>query len=112
MSIQKIAIDKAITLLAASGALFHVKHGDKEWGEPVNKVNLKFGSKYPRGAMTSHIAQNAQNVTVGDVVCIPYAEFDAKTLSNATTGYLSNRWGNGSYISSRAPLGIEVLRLK
>lgn len=111
MEIKTIAIQKALRLLKASGASFHVKLDDQEWGEAIASKRAKKESKYPRGALAAHIAKHTAGVKPNETVKIPVGEFDINAVRYSTTGYLSAKWGNGSYMVHKEPTYVEVLRL-
>ena len=111
MSIHQIAIEKAIRMLSASGATYHIKSTDKEWGAPIKAVKLKRNAKYGYGALTNHFAPFIKDIKVGDVALVPFGEFDKESIRGALCGHLSHHWGNGSYMIHRTPTAIEVLRL-
>ena len=111
MEIQKLAVEKALRILRASGASFHVKLDDQEWGEAIATKRAKKESKYPRGALAAHIAKYAKDIQPNGTVKIPVGEFDIESVRSSTTGYLSAKWGNGSYMIHKEPTYVEVLRL-
>jgi len=111
MEIKIIAIEKALRLLEASGASFHVKFGENEWGAEVNPQKPKKAFKHPFGADTAHIKPYLQNVEAGQAVSIPFGNIDGNSMCSTITAYLSTHWGNGSYISQRTKNGVEVLRV-
>jgi hypothetical protein len=111
MSIQNIAIEKAIRLLEAGGATYHIKTADKEWGAPIQAVKLKRNAKYGYGALTNHFAPYLKDIKAGDVALIPYGDFEMESIRGALCGHLSHNWGNGSYMIHKTPTNIEVLRL-
>ena len=111
MDIKTIAIQKALRLLQATGASFHVKLDDQESGEAIAPKRVKKESKYPRGALSAHVAKYTQNVQPNQTVKIPVGEFDIDAVRYSTTGYLSHNWGNGTYMIHKQPTYVEVLRL-
>ena len=111
MSIHQIAIEKAIRMLSASGATYHIKTADKEWGAPIKAVKLKRNAKYGYGALTNHFAPFVKNTKVNEVAYVPYGDFDMESIRGALCGHLSHNWGNGSYMIHKTPTNIEVLRL-
>lgn len=111
MEIKITAVEKALRLLEASGASFHVKLGDKQWGTAITTKSARKASKYPYGSVTAHIKPYLANVKVNDAVAVPFGEFDADTVRATMSSYLSDSWGNGSYMIHKAKNQIEVLRL-
>lgn len=110
MSIKTMAVEKAVRLLQAGGASFHIKTEDGEWGNPI-KAKSKRNLKYPWGSLTRHFTPYIQNVKVGDVVSVPQGEFDLDSIRASLCGHLSDTWGNGSYMVNKTKTHLEVLRL-
>ena len=111
MGIQTLAIEKALRLLQASGASYHVIHDDKEWGEAIKPKRVKKESLYPRGALTAHVVKYVKDIKPNQTAKIPAGEYNIDSVRSTTTGYLSYTWGNGSYMIHKEPTYIEVLRL-
>lgn len=111
MEIKINAVEKALRLLEASGASFHVKLDNQEWGKAIITKSARKPSKYPRGSITAHIKPYLLNVKVNDAVAVPFGEFDGDTVRATMSSYLSDNWGNGSYMIHKAKNQVEVLRL-
>ena len=111
MEIQTIAIEKALRLLESIGAQFHVKLDDKEWGEAIPAKRVKKAARYPFGSVTAHIKPYLSDVKVNDAVAVPFGEFDPNAVRSTISGYLSAKWGNGSYIIHNPENQVGVLRL-
>ena len=111
MEIQTIAIEKALRMLDAAGAQFHVKLNDQEWGEAIVTKRARKAAKYPHGSVTAHIKPYLSNVKVNDAVAVPFGNFDGDTVRSTMSSYLSDHWGNGSYMMHKAKNQVEVLRL-
>ena len=111
MGIQIVAIKKALRILEAAGASFHVKFDDQEWGKSLETKRAKKPSKYPYGALAGHIAKYTAGIQPNETVKIPVGEFDIDAVRYSATGYLSNKWGRGSYMIHKEPTYVEVLRL-
>ena len=111
MEIQTIAIEKALRLLKASGASFHVKLNDQEWGEPILSRRVRKAAKYPFGSVSAHIKPHLNDAKVGRVCFVPFGDFDRSTVRSTITAYLSTHWGGGSYMMKSQEKGVEVLRL-
>jgi hypothetical protein len=109
MSIKNMAIEQAVRLLQAGGASFHIKTDDGEWGGPIKKY--KRNIKYPWGSLIAHIKPHIANVKIGDVVNVPFGEFDVDSIRSSLCGHLSDAWGNGSYMVNKTKTHLEVLRL-
>jgi len=111
MEINTTAVKKALRLLEASGASFHVQLGDQEWGAAIAKKSARKASKYPHGSLMSHVRPYIANVKVNDAVAIPFGDFDVDSIYSTLTAHLTTKWGKGSYMVHKAKNQLEVLRL-
>ena len=111
MEIKATAVEKALRLLEAAGASFHVKLNNQEWGKAIATKGARKASKYPYGSVTAYIKPYLANVKVNDAVAVPFGDFDGNTVRATMSSYLSDNWGNGSYMIHKAKNQIEVLRL-
>ena len=110
-TVKALAIDQALKLLNASGCkYFVVDEEGKTYGEIPVLPKQKNDRKYKPGEMLNYYKPFVINAKVGDVVVIPYGNFDQRSLSGAVTAYLSNTWGKKSYKSYMTNSAIEILR--
>jgi hypothetical protein len=110
-TVKTLAIDQALRLLNASGCkYFVIDESGKTYGElPVEKKSKK-QSRYKPGVMSNYFKPFLVNAKIGDVVVIPFNDFDPRALSGAITAYLSGTWGKQSYKSCTTNSSIEILR--
>ena len=111
MEIKITAIEKALRLLEASGASFHVRFGDQEWGTAIATKSARKASKYPHGAVSAHIKPYLKDIKANDAVAIPFGEFDVGSVYSTLTAHLTTKWGKGSYMVHKTKNQLEVLRL-
>ena len=110
MEIKTTAIEKALRLLEAAGASFHVKLDDQEWGKALpNRVRK--AAKYPFGSVRAYTKPYVENLKVNEAVGVPFGEFDPHSVYSSLTAYLTTKWGKGSYMVHKTKNQIEVLRL-
>jgi hypothetical protein len=122
MSVQKIAISKALAFLKAAGAQFKVIEDDgTEHGEllaikpkPVGKQRRN--PMHPYGTFTDYAKQFIDDAKAGSLKLIPYGRFEKheerQSLKSSLCAYCSKHWGNESYIINSTDDGIELLRLQ
>ncbi len=110
-TVKALAIDKALRLLNASGCkYFVIDEEGKTYGELPTAKKLKKPRKYKPGLMANYFKPFLIDAKIGDVVVIPFNDFDPRTLSGAITAYLSGTWGKQSYKSCTTNSSVEILR--
>lgn len=120
MNVKEVALKKALTLLAATGAQYKVimPDGAEHGTLVVKKGSVKKAGgkrrpiKYPMGSVIGYARPYFEGMKVGDVVTIPAGEFDIKIIRGSVASTLSNLWGNGGHVSSLNGNGLEILRVK
>ncbi len=120
MTIEKLAVNKALAMLKAAGCRFKIIESDGlEHGEllvapppPARQPRRKLA--YPLGTFSNHFQPYVSGCEVGQKVTVPYGRFqsesDKSSIHSALTGYLSKTWGNGSYFTLPNILGVDVIR--
>lgn len=118
-AVQKVAIDKAISLLKAVGAEFRIVAPDgKSYG--ALKLTGKKKSKIfvnKRGTFSAIYKEAIDNAKVGDVVKLKFSslESDDKKLKSglrsSASAYATTKWGKGTYMSTVQNGVIEFLRV-
>ena len=125
MSTKNIAVDRAIALLKAAGAVYEVHHeGQVYGGLPKQELETNKLKRTPnitgplRGKMTRHIREVLQTVQVGGTHMLDLSEDNLKhvtieQLQAATASSAGQLWGLGSYITHRVNdnKALEVLRV-
>jgi len=110
LEIHRTALLKAVALLKASGAKFHVQYEGEEWGaviappKPKRSAHVNIGiSDYTRLIM--------EGLAIGDSVLVPMQNWPLDALHSSVANQAGRLFGPGAYISARVPTGIEVLRI-
>ena len=110
-TVKALAIDQALRLLNASGCkYFVIDEEGKTYGEILSVTKSKKQRKYKPGLMSNYFKPFLLDAKIGDVVVIPFNDFDPRTLSGAITAYLSGTWGKQSYKSCTTNSSVEILR--
>ena len=121
MEVQKIAIERALRFLDATGCKYCIlevdgtKHGTLEVA--IAKEPSRKPSRFPRGTFLSHYLPFVKNMKPGDSALIPYGHFGAdqdgkESLRSALSSHCSATWGNKTYITHNNAQGIELLRVE
>jgi hypothetical protein len=114
MSVDTLAVKKAIALLDAAKAQYKIIIEDgTEFGElEVSAKKPKKERLYPYGALTAHFAPYIKDLPIGGKAQIPVGDFDLKSIRTALTGYCSKEWGNETYLSSinRETNTVDIIR--
>lgn len=104
LEVQKIAVIKAIrTLEAVKDHLeFAVEFDGKTFGnrELVAKRSRR-GPQYPRGMTRDHYAPYFKGIKVGDVIQIPFGNFDPVVLAANVSAACVHSFGKGNCTSYR-----------
>lgn len=116
--VEKKAVEKVVrTLSAVKGVEFKVVCPDgTEYGELTNSKHHRVQSDRPKGEITNWLKSYVDEAQVGDVVTIPRKEmekrgYDMKIVRSTVTGYITYKWGKGSYTSSTEKEGLQLLRI-
>jgi hypothetical protein len=112
-STKQIAVQRAIDLLKASGAVYEVHFEDKVYGQLPEKQQ-KRKLKYGWGELTRYVAPFLKPLAVGATVSIPVGKYDLDRVQGIATSLAAATWGAGNYISRRDTTSqkLEVLRVK
>lgn len=111
MSVKVEAIKRAVKMLEAAGARFHIKFEDSEWGAPVTAQKPR--SSVKNRGISNYVRTYLENIQIGDVVHIPKTdEFDINTVQSAASLYTLAHFGKGSSVTSRSGNCVEVLRVQ
>jgi hypothetical protein len=114
-----VTIDRALKMLDACGAQYKVilsdgtEYGTLEVVDPKPQRHRRTRGDRPYGALGAHVKPYLQhNTKPGDVLSIPFGEFEPSHVRGAVAAYLSSMWGRGTYTTATAPNAVEVLRLQ
>lgn len=108
--IKEQAIHKAILLLKAGGAHYHIISDDGvEYGAPPKKKITRIHGKGPSNK--EHIVGELRDMQVGDVrVIAPQPGDTAQRLQSNVAAHAGQKWGNGSYMTTVRNGSVEILR--
>lgn len=110
-SIKLAAVRKAIAMLQAAQAQYKIiTHDGQEFGSLAVKPQPK---RHRTGTDYKSVYFPVINgMQAGDAkVIFPPSGMSKDGLRGAIAGYCSHAWGNGTYITSTAGDGVEVLRV-
>lgn len=104
-SLQRQLLTKATTVLAGMGCSYTITlpggevltHGVVV---PEKPDKPKRQRTYPYGAVRNHVRPYVDNLKLGDSVLIPFGDFDPGILQSNVSGHLSNKLGNGTYMTT------------
>lgn len=117
MSVNQIALDRALKLLDAAGVQYAVigldgvKHGALEVAQP--KAKKRRPLRYAYGEFRDYFMPYLRGMKPGDSVKIPFGKYEAEELRGPLSSWCTNNWGNGNTITSidRKAGHVEVLRV-
>lgn len=118
-SIQTIALQRALRMLDAAGARYHVIDADGAvYGEPLiprgkQGPRVKSPLKRPYGAVRNSFRSIIDTMELGDVREVPADAYGVETVQAGILAYATERWGAKAAITKRATdrRAIEVMRV-
>ena len=85
MSVQQAAVARAVAMLKAAGAKYHVQFENAEWGEPVNPPKLAVTRAWKNRGIAAHTRPYLETLTEPGVVNVPVFNDDlVATQSSAS----------------------------
>lgn len=107
---QEISLNRAVSLLKAAGAEFHIKVGDLELGAPIGR----HGKRAIRNrGIVDYIKSHVGAMKPGDVVKIyPNDQYDMHGIRGSTASVMYTLFGSDNYITSSNDDHIEALRVE
>ena len=118
MEIQKLALHRAMALLAAAKCQFAIidQDGNKYGALDVAPSPRRTKGAFPRGTLVGMFLPQIKDMKPGDATCVPYGICEAKqhreSLQKAIASHCSASWGNKTYITHMNNEGVEVLRIE
>lgn len=116
-TVQHIALKRALKALDAISAKYAVQYEGQTYGTlsvaAPAKVRKDGRPHYRRGTTRAHYWPYLEAMQPGDVVAIPFADFDPYILARNITAACCHAWGNGQSITQRddAARVVNVLRI-
>jgi hypothetical protein len=112
MDIKASTLKKALTLLDAIGAEYHLKFDGSEYGAKLEtRVLKRVRSKYPLGALKAHVYPKISGMQVGDVESFDFSVFDKESIRGSVSSTASQLFGNGNYTTQTTDSKMEILRV-
>lgn len=112
MDIKEKTVNRAITMLKALGAEFHIKVGDDVYGQEIKPAARKrSANKYAPNALSDHMKSQVVNMNVGDVIEIVVHPFDAHSVQSCASAIANKTFGSGNYTTHVNDGKLEMLRL-
>jgi hypothetical protein len=120
--VHKKAIDDAMSRLKAVGCAFKIVtpinseiiHDPNKVLDKRKQTVRRADLPYSYGDLKKHYMPYIENVSVGDVVEIPYDDgLPYFAIQSSLSAHLTNTWGKGSYTTTtnKKTKNLEVLRL-
>jgi hypothetical protein len=116
---QKIALQRAIALLDASGVKYAILQED---GSTIGTLEIQKPKEratrrpltFPMGTISKYLYPQIDSMQVGETVFIQKDQFDLLTLQSSASSRSNKLWGHESAIThlDRAKNHVEVLRIK
>lgn len=111
MSVKEEAVKRAVKMLEAAGAEFHIKLGSSEWGASL--CTPRSAKVIKNRGISNYIRSYLENIQISDVIHIPTTEdFDINTVQSASSLFMLSHFGKGSSVTSRSGNCVEVLRVQ
>ena len=113
-NVKQATLTKAINFLNAVGAKYAIidadgnKHGDLEVVEAKTAPR-----KYPHAEMSTYVGKHLANMSITDVVEIPFDKYEGSEVRSAAVSWGCYHWGNGAITTStnKDKKVVEVLRV-
>lgn len=99
LEVQKMSVLKAIRMLEAvkDHIQFAVEFDDQKFGNRDLVVKRqRRGPQYPRGMTRDHYAPYFKGVKIGDVIQVPFANFDPTVLAANISAACVHSFGKGN----------------
>ena len=112
MDIKASTLKKAMALLDAVGAQYHLRFDGVEYGEKIEtRAYKRVRSKYPLGALKAHVHPRLTKMQVGDVESFDFSVFDKDSLRGSVTSTAATMFGNGNYTTQTTDTNLQILRI-
>lgn len=111
-STKQTALKRAIVLLKAAGARYHIEVGGELYGEAL------FSPEHPaqrrtRNGVSDYVRPLVENMEVGEVVCIEGKDYTLGSVQSTANSIMARLHGDGAVITHQAPEKgyVEILRV-
>ena len=113
-NVKQATLTKAINFLNAVGAKYAIiDDAGKKYGD-LEVVEVKSNArKYPHAEMSTYVGKHLANMSITDVVEIPFDKYEGSEVRSAAVSWCGYHWGNGSATTStnKDKKVVEVLRV-
>lgn len=110
MSVKEKAVERAIAMLTAAGAEYHIKMDNFEWGQPLVKVKPK--KKVERNGIAEYARGCIRGMEKGECRTIYLEQYSKSQLQSALAATALNMWGKGNFVTARVENAVEILRVE
>ena len=112
MDIKASTLKKAMALLDAIGAEYHLKFDGSEYGAKLETRAFKrVRSKYPLGALKAYVYPKIAGMKVGDIESFDFNVFDKDSIRGSVTSTAASMFGNGNYTTQTTDTDLQILRI-
>ena len=113
MDIKEQALRKALALLDASGAQYHINFEGKEFGKLLSKTGrTRVRSKYALNALRDYVMPFMNRLQEpGDVEVIDVGEFDIEAIRGSVSAYGKQFFGSGGYMTTVRDNKLQIMRI-
>lgn len=116
MSVQQLAIERAVNMLKGAGAQFKIitsdgqEYGELHVAEPVQRKRKVYTR--PQGEMRDHYLPHVIGMVPGGYAEVPAGPYSLEDVRGPLTAWIHAKWGPGSAITSvnREKNVVEVIR--
>ena len=118
MSVQQLAIERAVNMLKGAGAQFKIITADgQHFGELEAVVPAPRKRKVytrPQGEMRDHYLKYVIGMVPGGYAEVPAGPYELEDVRGPLTAWMHSKWGTGSAITSinRDKNVVEVIRTR
>ena len=112
MNIKQKTFERALKMLDASGAKYHVVFDDASYGAPIQKARKRLPSKYKHGSLKEHMYSDISVLQPGEVAEISIGEFDKASIQSSATAISNKLFGAGNYTTHINGNVLELLRIE
>jgi len=109
MNIETVTFERAVKMLDALGAQYHIQYGDKVIGKPLHQKTART-FKYKHGEIKRYVLPYLIDLPVGGVAQIPVGSFDLDSIQSAACRLSVDLFGKSQSLSHRNGDCVEVLR--
>ena len=113
MNIKEIAFTKALNLINASGAEYHILFEGQEYGQRIGKpTRTRKRSKYPLYELRDYVIPVLDLLKqAGDVEVVEIKHYDTESVRSSLGKYAQARFGSGNYMTTVQNDKVQIMRI-